>query len=323
MKLPRRQFLHLTAGAVALLVLPRTAWSLDYPTRPVRIIVGFPAGTAPDITGRVIAQSLSERLGQQFTIDNRPGAASSIATETVAKAPSDAYTLLLALSSNVVNAALYSNLSFNVVRDIAPVAFVGANPFVLVVTPSVPVRTLPEFIAYSKANPGKINMASQGIGTTPHVCGELLKLMTGIEFTHVPYRAPLMPDLLAGQVQFYFSPMPQPIEYIKDGRLRALGITSATRSDVLPDIPAIGEFVPGYKASGWIGVGAPKGTSTELIDKLNKEINALVADARMKSRLTTLGVEPKAMSPTEFAKFISEEYEKWAEVIRAANVKAE
>jgi tripartite-type tricarboxylate transporter receptor subunit TctC len=290
MKLPRRQFLHLTAGAAALPVLPRTAWSLDYPTRPVRIIVGFPAGTAPDITGRVIAQSLSERLGQQFTIDNRPGAASSIATETVAKAPSDAYTLLLALSSNVVNAALYTNLSFNVVRDIAPVAFVGANPFVLVVTPSVPVRTLPEFIAYSKANPGKINMASQGIGTTPHVCGELLKLMTGIEFTHVPYRAPLMPDLLAGQVQFYF---------------------------------AIGEFVPGYKASGWIGVGAPKGTSIELIDKLNKEINALVADAQMKSRLTTLGVEPKAMTPTEFGKFISEEYEKWAEVIRAANVKAE
>jgi tripartite-type tricarboxylate transporter receptor subunit TctC len=313
----------MAAGAAALPVLPRMAWSLDYPTRPVRIIVGFPAGTAPDITGRVIAQSLSERLGQQFTIDNRPGAASSIAIETVAKAPSDAYTLLLALSSNVVNAALYTKLSFNVVRDIAPVAFVGANPFVLVVTPSVPVRTLPEFIAYSKANPGKINMASQGIGTTPHVCGELLKLMTGIEFTHVPYRAPLMPDLLAGQVQFYFSPMPQPIEYIKDGRLRALGITSATRSDVLPDVPAIAEFVPGYKASGWIGVGAPKGTSTELIDKLNKEINALVADAQMKSRLATLGVEPKAMTPAEFGKFIAEEYAKWAEVIQAANVKAE
>ena len=323
MKLPRRTFLYVAAGAAALPALPRMAWSLDYPTRPVRIIVGFPAGTAPDITGRVIAQSLSERLGQQFTIDNRPGASSSIATETVAKAPSDAYTLLLALSSNVVNAALYTNLSFNVVRDIAPVAFIGANPFVMVVTPSLPVRTLPDFIAYAKANPGKINMASQGVGTTPHVCGELLKLMTGIEFTHVPYRAPLMPDLLAGQVQFYFSPMPQPIEYIKDGRLRALGITSATRSDVLPDVPAIAEFVPGYKASGWIGVGAPKGTSTELIDKLNKEINALVADGQMKSRLATLGVEPKAMTPAEFGKFIAEEYEKWAEVIRAANVKAE
>jgi tripartite-type tricarboxylate transporter receptor subunit TctC len=322
-KLPRRTFLHLAAGAAALPMLPHMAWSLDYPTRPVRIIVGFPAGTAPDIIGRVIAQSLSERLGQQFTIDNRPGAASSIATETVAKAPSDAYTLLLALSSNVVNAALYTNLSFNVVRDIAPVAFIGANPFIMVVTPSLPVRTLPEFIAYAKANPGKINMASQGVGTTPHVCGELLKLMTGIEFTHVPYRAPLMPDLLAGQVQFYFSPLPQPIEYVRDGRLRALGITSATRSDLLPDVPAIGEFVPGYKAFGWVGVGAPKGTSTELIDKLNKEINALVVKAQMKSRLASLGVESKAMTPTEFGKFIAEEYEKWAEVIRAANVKPE
>jgi tripartite-type tricarboxylate transporter receptor subunit TctC len=319
-KLPRRTILLTAAGVAA---LPRVAWSLDYPTRPVHIIIGFPAGTAPDITGRVIAQSLSERLGQQFTIDNRPGAASSIAIEAVARAPSDAYTLLLALSSNVVNAALYTNLNFNVVRDIAPVAFIGANPFILVVTPSLPIKTFPEFIAYSKANPGKINMASQGVGTTPHVCGELLKLMTGMDFTHVPYRAPLMPDLLAGQVQFYFSPMPQPIEYIRDGRLRALGITSAARSDVLPDIPAIGEFVPGYNAIGWVGLGAPKGTSAELINQLNKEINTLAADVQMKSRLASLGVEPKAMTPTEFGKFIAEEYEKWAEVIRAANVKPE
>jgi len=323
MQFPRREFLGLAARAAALTALPRAACAEAYPSRPVHIIVGFPAGTAPDITSRIVAQSLSERIGQQFIIDNRPGAASSIAIETVAKAPGDGYTLLMALSSNVVNAALYTNLSFNVVRDITPVAFIGANPFVLVVTPSLPVKTFSEFIAYAKANPGKVNMASQGVGTTPHVCGELLKLMTGITFTHVPYRAALMPDLLAGQVHFYFSPLPQPIEYVTDGRLRGLAITSAARSELLPDVPTVGEFVPGYQAVGWIGIGTPKGTPAEVIDKLNTEINALVAEPAMKARLLSLGVEPKPMTPGEFGKFIAEEYEKWADVIRRADVKPE
>lgn len=321
MQFPRRKFLYLAASAAAL--LPRGARAQAYPSRPVHIIVGFPAGTAPDITGRIVAQALSERIGQQFIIDNRPGAASSIAIETVAKAPADGYTLLLALSSNVVNAALYTNLSFNVVRDITPVAFVGANPFVLVVTPSLPVKTVAEFIAYAKANPGKVNMASQGVGTTPHVCGELLKLMTGITFTHVPYRTALMPDLLAGQVHFYFSPLPQPIEYVKDGRLRGLAITSATRSALLPDVPTVGEFVPGYQAVGWIGVGTPNGTSPDVVDKLNTEINALISEPQMKVRLLSLGVEPKPMTPAAFGEFIGEEYKKWADVIRRADVKPE
>jgi tripartite-type tricarboxylate transporter receptor subunit TctC len=323
MQLPRREFLSLAASAAALPVLPRAARAEAYPSRPVHIIVSFPAGTAPDITGRIVAQALSERLGQQIVVDNRPGASGSIAIETAAKAPADGYTLLLALSSNVVNAALYTNLSFNVVRDITPVAFVGANPFVLVVTPSLPVKTFPEFISYAKANPGKVNMASQGVGTTPHVCGELLKLMTGITFTHVPYRTALMPDLLAGQVHFYFSPLPQPIEYVKDRRLRGLAITSATRSALLPDVPTVGEFVPGYQAVGWVGVGTPKGTPSEVIDKLNNEINALVTEPQMKARLLSLGVEPNPMNPAEFGKFIAEEYEKWADVIRRADVKPE
>jgi tripartite-type tricarboxylate transporter receptor subunit TctC len=323
MRFRRREFLSLAASAAVFPALPWAARAEAYPSRPVHIIVGFPAGTAPDITGRVVAQALSERIGQQFVIDNRPGASSSIAIETVAKSPADGYTLLLALSSNVVTAALYTNLGFNVVRDITPVAFVGANPFVLVVTPSLPVKTLPEFIAYAKANPGKVNMASQGVGTTPHVCGELLKLMTGITFTHVPYRAPLMPDLLAGHVHFYFSPLPQPIEYVKDGRLRGLAITSATRSALLPDIPTVGEFVPGYQAVGWVGVGTPKGTPTEIIDKLNNGISALISEPQMKARLFNLGVEPKPMTPGEFGKFIAEEYEKWADVIRRADVKPE
>jgi tripartite-type tricarboxylate transporter receptor subunit TctC len=323
MQFPRRELLGVAASAAMLRVLPRVAHAEAYPSRPVHVIVGFPPGTAPDITGRIVAQTLSERIGQQFVIDNRPGAASSIAIETVAKAPADGYTLLLELSSHVVSAALYTNLGFNVIRDITPVAFVGTNPFVLVVTPSLPVKTFPEFIAYAKANPGKVNMASQGVGTTPHVCGELLKLMTGITFTHVPYRTALMPDLLAGQVHFYFSPLPQPIEYIKDGRLRGLAITSATRSALLPDIPAVGEFVPGYRAVGWIGVGTPKGAPAEVIDKLNDEITALISEPQMKVRLLSLGVEPKPMTPAEFNTFVAEEYDKWADVIRRADVKPE
>jgi tripartite-type tricarboxylate transporter receptor subunit TctC len=323
MQSPRREFLCLAASAAALPALPRAARAEAYPSRPVHIIVSFPAGTAPDITGRIVAQALSERLGQQIVVDNRPGASGSIAIETAAKAPADGYTLLLALSSNVVNAALYTNLGFNVVRDITPVAFVGANPFVLVATPSLPVKTFPEFIAYAKANPGKVNMASQGVGTTPHVCGELLKLMTGITFTHVPYRTALMPDLLAGQVHFYFSPLPQPIEYVKDGRLRGLAITSAARSALLPEVPTVGEFVPGYQAVGWVGVGTPRGTSSDVIDKLNNELNVLVSEPQMQARLLSLGVESKPMNPAEFGKFIGEEYDKWADVIRRADVKPE
>jgi tripartite-type tricarboxylate transporter receptor subunit TctC len=323
MKLPRRKFLHLTAGAAALPAVTRGAWAQTYPTRPVRIVVGFPPGGAPDIIARLIGQRLSERLGQQFIIDNRPGAASNTGTEIVAKAPPDGYTLLIVVSTTAVNAALYTNLNFNFVRDIAPVASIGDNPFVMVVNPSFPAKTLPEFIAYAKANPGKINMASQGIGTTPHVCGELLKMMTGVDFVHVPYRGSLMPDLLGGQVQVYFGPLPALIVYIRTGELRALAVTTAMRAEALPDIPTMGEFLPGYEASGWFGVGAPKNTPVEIIDKLNSEISADVADPDLKARLVGLGVAPRAMTPTEFGKFIAAEIDKWGKVVKFAGIKPE
>jgi len=324
MKHPRRAFLQMAAGAAALPFLPRLAWPLDYPTRPVRFIVGFPAGTGPDITGRVIAEALSERFAQQFVVDNRPGAGGSVAVEVVATAQPDGYTLLLALSSSVVNSAVYPNQNFTLPRDIAPVAFVGGTPYVMVVTPSLPVKSLPEFIDYARANPGKINMASQGIGTTPHACGELLKMLTGIDVTHVPYRASLVPDLLAGQVHFYFSPVPQPLEYIKDGRLRALGVSTAKRLDVLPDVPSIGEFVPGYEAIGWAGVGAPKGTPAAIIDTLNARIGEIVnSDTQMAVRLRDGGVLTRTMTSAEFGSFIVAETEKWAKVIKFANIKPE
>jgi tripartite-type tricarboxylate transporter receptor subunit TctC len=323
MKLPRRKLLHLAAGAAALPVVSRTVMAEAYPTRPVHIVVGYPPGGAPDIIARLIGQSLSERLGQQFIVDNRPGAASNIGTETVAKAPPDGYTLLMAVSTNAVNATFYTNLSFNFIRDMVAVGCIGGGPFVMVVNSSFAAKTVPEFIAYAQANPGKINMGSQGIGTTPHVCGVLLKMMTGIELVHVPYRGNLMPDLLAGHVQLYFSPAAQAIEFVKDGRLRALGVTTATRSDALPDVPAIGEFVPGYVASGWFGICAPKSTSTGIIEKLNNEINAALTDPRMKARLLALGVEPRAMTSGEFGKFIADETEKWGKVIKFANIKAE
>jgi tripartite-type tricarboxylate transporter receptor subunit TctC len=322
MKLPhRRQFLHLAAGAAALPAASQFAFALDYPTRPVRVVVGFPAGIGPDIAGRLIGQWLSERLGQQFVIDNRTGAAGNIATEIVAKASPDGYTLLVAVSSNAVNAALYKNVNFNFARDLVPVAFIGSTPFVMVVTPSFPAKTLPEFITYAKANPGKINMASQGIGTAPHVSGEMLKMMSGIDLVHVPYRGNLVTDLLAGQVQVYFGPMPQVIGYVRSGQLRALGVTTSTRSDALPDVPTLGEFVPGYEASGWYGVCAPTRTPPDIIDKLNKEISAADADPGLQARLLTIGVVPKAMTPAEFGKFIADETEKWAKVIKFANIK--
>ena len=244
-------------------------------------------------------------------------------TEIVAKSPADGYTLLIVVSTNAVNAALYTNLNFDFVRDIAPVASIGGNPFVMVVNPSFPAKTLPEFIAYAKANPGKINMASQGIGTTPHVCGELLKMMTGIDFVHVSYRGSLVPDLLSGQVQLYFGPLPALIAYIRTGELRALAVTTAMRSEAMPDIPTMGEFVPGYEASGWFGIGAPKNTPVEIIDKLNSEISTDVADPDLKARLVGLGIAPKAMTPTEFGKFIAAETEKWADVIKFAGIKPE
>jgi tripartite-type tricarboxylate transporter receptor subunit TctC len=322
MKFPRRRFLHLVAGAAALPAVSRFAWAQSYPTRPVRLIVGYPPGGAPDILARLIGQWLSERLGQQFIVDNRPGAGSNIGTEIVAKAPPDGYTLLNAVSTNAVNATLYDHLNFNFLRDFAPIGIIGTLPFAMVVYPSFPAKTIAEFIAYAKANPGKINMASQGIGTTPHVCGEMLKMMAGIDLVHVPYRGNLMPDLLAGQVHLYFSAMPQAIAFIKDGRLRALGVTTVTRSDALPEVPAIGEFVPGYEGVGWGGLCSPKGTPTEVVDKLNAEIGAGVADPNMKARLNDLGVAPMRMTPAEFGKFIADETEKWAKVIRFANIKA-
>ena len=323
MKLPRRQFLRLAAGAVALPAMSRITAAQSYPTRPVHLVVGYPPGGAPDIVSRLIAEWLSERLGQQFIVDNRAGAGSNIGTEIVAKAPPDGYMLFMAVSTNAVNATLYTDLNFSFVNDFAAVAGIGGTPFVLVVTPSFPPKTIPEFIACAKAHPGKVNMGSQGIGTTPHVCGELLKMMTGAGFVHVPYRGSLMPDLLAGQVQFYFSPMAQAIEYVRDGRLRALGVTTATRSDLLPDVPAIGEFVPGFLAIGWYGICVPRGTATPIIDKLSTAIIAGLADTNLKARLLALGIEPRPMTPPEFGKFIVEETAKWAKVIKFAGVKVE
>ena len=321
MKLPRRRFLHLAAGSVALPTVTRIARAQTYPSRPVHVIVGLPPGNSGDIVARLMGQWLSGLFGQTFVIENRPGAGTGIATETVVRAPPDGYTLLMPVSTSAVNATLYVNLSFNFIRDIAPIALVGRSPFVMLVDPSFPAKTLPEFIAYAKANPRKINMASAGNGSTPHVFGELFKMMTGVDLVHVPYRSSYMPDLLGGQVQVAFTTIPVSIEYIRIGRLRALAVTTATRSDALPDIPAVSEFVPGYEASGWYGVGAPKSTSSEIIERLNKGINAFVADPNMKARLVDLGVEPMSTTPAEFATFIADEVEKWAKVIKFAGIK--
>jgi tripartite-type tricarboxylate transporter receptor subunit TctC len=325
MKLPRRNFLHLAAGAAALPAVSRFAWAQAYPTRPVRIVVGFAPGGGVDIVARLIGQWLSERLGQQFIIENRPGAGTNIATEAVVRAPADGYTLLLVNAANAVNATLYDNLSFNFVRDIAPVAGIMAASSVMVVHPSVPAKTIPEFIAYAKANPRKINMASGGIGSPSHVAGELFKMMAGVGMIHVPYRglAPALTDLLGGQVQVIFGAVTSSIEYIKAGRLRALAVTTAKRSEALPDLPTVGEFVPGYEASQWYGLGVAKNAPTEIIDRLNKEINVALADPNMKARLADLGGTALVGSPAEFGKLIVEETDKWAEVIQAANIKPE
>jgi tripartite-type tricarboxylate transporter receptor subunit TctC len=325
MKLPRRQFLHLAAGAAALPAVSRFARAQAYPTRPVRIVVGFAPGGGVDITARLIGQWLSERLGQQFIIENRPGAGTNIATEAVVRAPADGYTLLLVNAANAVNATLYDNLSFNFVRDIAPVAGIMAASSVMMVHPSVPAKTVPEFIAYAKANPGKINMGSGGVGSPSHVAGELFKMMAGVGMVHVPYRgiAPALTDLMAGQLQVYFGALTSSIEYIKAGRLRALAVTTAKRSAALPDLPTVDEFVPGYEASQWYGLGVAKNAPTEIIDRLNKEINVALADPNMKARLADLGGTALAGSPADFGKLIADETEKWAKVIKSVGIKAE
>jgi tripartite-type tricarboxylate transporter receptor subunit TctC len=325
MKLPRRKFVQLAASAAALPVVSRIASAQAYPTRPVRIVVGLAPGGANDIVARLMGQWLSERLGQQFVIENRPGAASNIATEAVVRAPPDGYTLLLCSVNNAINATLYERLNFNFIRDIAPVAGIIRSPNVMVVNPSVPAKSVPEFMAYVKANPRKLNMASPGTGTGPHLCGELFMMMSGTSMIHVPYHGggPALTDLLGGQVQVYFPGTVSSIEYIKTGRLRALAVTTATRSDALPDIPTVGEFVPGYEASGWFGVGASKNTPAAIIDKLNKEVNAALADPKMKVRLADLGGMVFPGSPAEFGKLIADETEKWGNVIRALNIKAE
>ena len=321
----RRQFLQLVAGATALPALDRPAWALDYPTRPVHIIVGFAAGGPNDISARLIAQWLSQRLGQQFIVENRTGAGGNIAVEAVVRAPADGYTLLLVPAPAAINATLYHNLTFNFIRDIAPIAGIVRVPEVMVVNPAVPAKTVPEFIAYAKANPGKINMASAGNGSVPHVAGELFKFMTGLDLVRVSYRGggPALVDLLGGQVQVMFEPTLSTLPHIREGKLRALAVTSATRSNALPGVPALAEFVPGYEATAWFGIGAPKNVPAAIVDKLNREINAGLADAKLKEQLVGLGGEPMPMSPGAFAAFIAAETDKWAKVIKFAGITVE
>jgi tripartite-type tricarboxylate transporter receptor subunit TctC len=325
MTIVRRKFLHLAAGAAALPAVSRIARAQAYPTRPVRIIVGFPPGGPSDILARLMGQWLSERLGQPFIVENRPGAGGNIGTEAVVKAPPDGYTLLQVDATRAINATLYTNLNFNFIRDITPVIGIMRVPGVIVVHPSVPATTVPEFIAYAKANPGKLSMASGGNGTPQHLYGELFKMMAGVNLIHVPYRgnAPATTDLLGGQVQVMFGALPDSIEYIRAGKLRPLAVTTATRLEVLPNIPTVGEFLPGYAASGWQGVGAPKNTPTDIVDKLNKEINAGLADPKIKARMADLGGTVLAGSPADFGKLIAEETEKWARVIKFAGIKPE
>jgi len=316
----RRRFLCLAGAAMA---APAVAFAQAYPARPVHMVVGFAAGGGADIMARLIGQGLSERLGQQIVVDNRPGAGTNIATEVVAKAAPDGYTLLLANSPNAINATLYDNLSFDFIRDIAPVASIGRVPLVMVVNPALPAKTIPEFIAYAKANPGKVNMGSGGNGAPDHMSGELFKAMAGVGILHVPYRgvAPAIADLLGGQVQVIFGTMPAVIALIKSGRLRALGVTTATRSDQLPDVPSIGEFVPGYEASQWYGIGAPKGTPADVIERLNRETNAVLADPKMQARLAELGASVLSGSPADFGKLIVDETAKWAKVVKISGAK--
>ena len=323
MKLARRTFVYLALGAAVLPLVPRNASGQIYPTRPVRLICAFPAGGPNDTLARLIGQWLSERLGRPFVVENRPGAATNIATEAVVRAPPDGYTLLLVAQVNAINVTLYERLNFNFIRDIAPVAGIMRVPSILEVNPSVPVHTVPEFIAYAKANPGRLNMASAGNGTSSHLSGELFKIMTGVDILHVPYRgaAAALTDLIAARVQVYFDLMPNSIAHVRSGKVRPLAITTTTRSGALPDLPSVGDFVPGYEVNTWFGVGAPRGTPADIVDKLNEEINAALADPQMKARLAELGGTVLAGTPADFEKLIADETEKWARVIRAANIK--
>jgi len=323
LKLPRRRFLYLAAAAAALPAVSRIASAQAYPTRPVRFIIGYPPGGSADITARLLGQWLSERLGQPFVIESRPGVGTNIATEAVVNAPPDGYTLLLVAPANAINATLYEKLNHNFIRDIAPVAGLIRFPNVIVVNPSVPAKTVPELIAYAKANPGKLNMASSGNGSTIHVSGELFKMMTGVNMVHVPYRggAPALTDMISGQVQVMFDNVPTSIEFIRADKLRALAVTTATRSEVLPDLPTVADFVPGYEASAWYGVGVPKGTPDDVINKLNKEINAILADPKAKARLADLGASLLAGSPADFGKLVADETEKWGKVVKFSGAK--
>jgi tripartite-type tricarboxylate transporter receptor subunit TctC len=323
LKLARRRFLHLATAAAALPSVSRVATAQTYPTRPVRLIIGYPPGGSADITARLLGQWLSERFGQPFVIESRPGASTNIATEAVVRAPPDGYTLLLVAPANAINATLYEKLNFNFISDIAPVAGIIRFPNVMVVNPLVPAKTVPEFIAYAKANPGRLNMASSGNGSTIHVSGELFKMMTGVNMIHVPYRggAPALTDMISGQVQVMFDNVPTSIEFIRAGKLRALAVTTATRSEVLPDLPTVADFVPGYEASAWYGVGVPKGTPDDIIDKLNKEINAILAEPKAKARLADLGASLLAGSPADFGKLVADETEKWGKVVKFSGAK--
>jgi tripartite-type tricarboxylate transporter receptor subunit TctC len=326
MDVDRRRVLHIAASFSALPMLPAlpsAAHAKAYPDRPVRVIVGLPAGSAPDIIARLAGQWLAQRLGQNFIVDNRPGAGTNIATEAVVRSAPDGYTLLLVTAGNAVNTSLYQHLNFNFIADIAPIGALGRTPFAMVVNPSVPAKTVPEFIAYAKANPGKINLASTGIGGANHIFAELFEMLTGTHLVHVPYRGSLFPDLLAGQMQVYFGAIAGVISYVRTGTLRALAVTTDTRVEALPDVPTMSEFVPGYEASGWLGLGAPKNTPAEIVGRLNKEINAFQADPSIKARFVSLGVERMSSTPEQFGKFIAAETEKWAKVVKFAGVKAE
>jgi tripartite-type tricarboxylate transporter receptor subunit TctC len=320
MKLHRRQFLHLAAGAAVLPSVSRLAWGQSWPTRPIRIFVGYPAGITPDTVARLVGQQLSPRLGQPFVIENRPGAGTSIAAETVVRSPPDGYSLLLVAAANTINTSLYPALKFNFTSDITPVASIGGVIFLMVVSPSLPAKTVPEFIAYAKANPGKISFASRGIGSLTHVYVELFKMMAGVDLVHVPYRADYTADLLAGRVQVAFNAVAESTGYIKDGRLHALGVTTGKRFAQLPDTPTIGESLPGYETSGWLGIGAPKDTPSDVVARLNKEINTVVADPEMTKRLLGMGIEPMHLTPAEFGKFMAAETDKWAKVVKFADI---
>jgi tripartite-type tricarboxylate transporter receptor subunit TctC len=323
MKLRRREFLQLAGGAAALSAVSPRAWAQAYPNRPVRLIIGYPPGGSADITARLTGQWLSERLGQPVVIESRPGAATNLATEAVVRAPPDGYTLLLVAPANAINATLYDRLNFDFLRDIAPVAGIIRFPNVVVMNPSLPIKTIPELIAYAKANPGKLNMASSGNGSTIHMSGELFKMITGINMVHVPYRggAPALTDLISGQVHVMFDNIPTSAEHVRAGRLRGLAVTSAARSEVLPELPTVADFVPGYEASAWYGLGVPKNTPAEVIEKVNKEINAILADATPKARFAELGASLLPGSPADFGKLLAEETEKWGKVVKFAGVK--